>query len=116
MRVSFNSPQNEEVKHQLRYFNSNHSTMWRFKITGDTSASNSDLPNVFEAEHSHDDTDRVIIIADKTDEESVQLYFTSLKIQTEFSKCIQLVPHDHKFMSRTAIRQLHAYQNYTNST
>lgn len=49
--------------------------MWRFKITRDTSASDSDLPNVFEAEHSHDDTDHVIIIADKTDEESVQVLF-----------------------------------------
>lgn len=90
--------------------------MWRFKITRDTSASNSNLPNVFEAEHSHDATDHVIIIADKTDEESVQFYFTALKIQNKFSKCIQLVPHYHKFLSRTAIRQLHAYQNYSNST
>lgn len=46
-----------------------------------------------EAVHSYDTEDRVIIITHKKVEESVQFYFTELKIQNKFSKFIQLVPY-----------------------
>lgn len=71
----------------------------------------------FEAEHSHYTKDHVIITAYKNrDEESVQFYFTPLKIQNKFSKFIQLVPYYYKFTLLPAIWQLGAHQNYSSST
>lgn len=49
----------------------------------------------FEGKHNHDSKDHVIIAAQKTDEESVQFYFTALKIH-KFSKFIQLVQDHYK--------------------